>query len=149
MAGMKIWGVVLAICFAAAAAGVVCGQPMIEYKEGKLEDLRGMRRFYVIAPSPGDRAAIAKQMNGRQGLRLMRHGTTAQFHVTFGCSRWGGAPPEDPSTIELRVSIPKPDPVIVNVWFKEEKVPNCKNAAAKTSLVKQFLKDFTEMNRRK
>lgn len=149
MAGMRVWRMVFGLCFAALAAGTAVAQsgPVL-YRDGTLDELKGMRRFYVIASTRADRAAIAKRFNGRQGLQLMRHGTAAQFHITYTCERWGGSRPEDPSTIRLHVTIPTHDPITIT-WSKQEKTPTCKNVALTTSLADDFLKEFGTMNRGK
>lgn len=151
MARMNLRGVVMCLCFVLLAAGAAGGQRrmLIEDREGTLGDLNGMRRFYVIAQNRGESAAIVRQMNGRQGLRHMRHGTTAQFHVTYECTRWAGAPPDGPSTAELRVTIPLPDSVITHVWAKKESTATCKDTAARRLLVNEFLKDFGRISRGK
>ena len=149
MAGMKVWQMVFGLCFAALAAGTAVGQggPLM-YRAGTLDELKGMRRFYVIAQTRAERAAIAKRIDGRQGLRLMRHGTAAQFHITYTCERQGGSRPEDPSTVRLHVTIPTHDPITI-AWSKQEKPPTCKNAATSTSLVNDFLEEFGKMDRQK
>ena len=144
MAGMNLRGVVMGLCFVAFTAAPAGAQPILLYEKGKLDEMKGMRRVVVSAQNERDRAAIAKQINGRHGLRVVRNASAAQVIVYYVC----GMPAQPPAMTHLTVNIPHSDRM-VSVWSKKGTTENCRNPAARTSLVNEFLKDFAEMNGKK
>jgi len=141
MRGMNLRGVLMCLCFIAVGAGFAVAQPILLYEKGTLEEMKGMRRVYVSAYSGVDRAAIAKLINGRQGLRVVRNASTAQVLMSYVC----GMPAQPPAIAHLGVNIPRPDRM-VSVWSRKATPENCRNTAVRTTLVKEFLKEFAEMN---
>lgn len=143
---MKMRSVILWVSIAAFAAGSMYGQPLLFYTEGRLDEIKGMRRVVVVAPSAGERAAVEKQLNGKHGLRIVRGGSR-QFQLNYTCLPSPGSSPEEEAIVDIKVYIPDKDPIPI-VWKRKESIATCNNAAARTSLVKEFLRDFGSLSRR-
>jgi hypothetical protein len=138
---------IFAFCVSAFA------QDLQLYDFGKLEEIRGMRRVYVgprRLAANRDIDAIEYRIRGKHGLRVLRHGSVADFMLHFQYlpdANTSTNSPDGGSTASLQVYQVRNNVVFI-LWTREQTAVTSRTGAARY-LADAFLKDFGEMNRKK